>query len=747
MTMTLTAAGTIAGVAASASTVTYTIFGDEFGTTDSFKKLAQGQLPAAAATIYTVPGSTSSIVKSIVLDNTSGVSQLVSMFMDGTAATNRIGSFTIPAGGNATWTASGWSMHDTTGALLGTTALPAQANNTFTGNISGGSAPPVGLTQVQATALLNLATSTLPGTMSAAQFKKLLGYVDVVADWGFVGDGSTDNLAAWNTFKAGVAANSIVYFPAGTYNFSAEATLDQDKHLQFHGAGEFITTLRTTSTTANLINVTGTGGNAWYNTFTDLGFGSTVTKTAGALLAFTVAAAISCDIRRCAFNGHFIAIDFQGAQAGNVTVLDDLSIGTPAVNGRGVRINGNTINMVLVNSTINSGPNTFAVAGSANVEVNQSGAVQILGCDLIGGANSLLLNANQGGGTSIAAIYVTNTFFDQSNGSTVKITGANTTNRIKFMQCGIAAGGTGSTNAVEIAGTGSGAVGSATAMPAGISFVDCDVYYAPGGSTASGFLINGCQDVNIQNTRVAGFSGAGGAGIHVIPSNLNQTRVRINGCRIGPNSNLTINNLVGIQLDLGSSGLGALSITDNDLGGNGTAIVDNSTIAAGSYKNIANNFGALNGLNNSLPSAAGIAITATEQVVAQIAAPANSLKVGTTFRFMAVGTCAVTSTLIARIHIGTAGSVADAQILSSTSAAGVAGAFVLEGEAVITAVGAAATAAGEVRFSMATSTTVPTATFPATTNSTVANFISFGLASSATGHTVRAATLEIISPS
>lgn len=750
MTMTLTAAGTIAGVAASASTVTYTIFGDEVGTADSFKKLAQGQLPAAAATVYTVPGATQSIVKTIVLDNNGVTAQLVSMYIDGTAATNRIGSFTIPAGGNATWTAAGWAMHDTTGALLGTTALPPQANNTFTGNISGGVAPPVGLTQAQATALLNLATSTLQGAMSAAQFKKLLGYQDLVADWGFVGDDATDNLAAWNTMVAGVANNQILYCPMGTFRFSNEATLNQDKHLNFHGSGERTSVWKTTSATANLLNITGSGGNAWYNTFSDLGFSSSVTKTAGAMIGINVATAIGIDIDRVAIDNHFIGIDAQGAQAGNVSVWNNLAISAPAVNGRGIRINGSVINLVIQNSTINGVPNAGAIAGSANIEINQSGAVQVGFCDLIGAVNSVLLNANQGGGTSIAACYFTNTFFDQSGGSTVKVTGANTTNRIKFSQCGIAAGVIGQC-AFEVNGTGSGAVGTATAMPAGISLIDCDIYYAPGGNTTAGIKVNGCQDINIQNTRVAGFSGVGGVGIWVIPSSLNQTRVRINGCRIGPNSNLTINNTVGVQLDVGSSGIGALSITDNDIVGNGTPIIDNSTMSVGGSKIINNNAGAAAGLSAIATSGTTITTGATDTAVPgmQIYLPANAIKANTTIRWSRMDTVSATSTTIETMHVGTAGTTADATKISATSAAsGAAATVLIEGWITFNSVGATAAFVGGIRVTQAAlASALIVATVTGTVNTTVANYLTNSVSNgTANTRTIRSGTMEILSP-
>lgn len=66
--------------------------------TDTYKKLFQGQLPAVAAAQYTVPGATQAIIRSIVLVNTTGAPVVVSLFTDGSAASNKIlDTYSIPA--------------------------------------------------------------------------------------------------------------------------------------------------------------------------------------------------------------------------------------------------------------------------------------------------------------------------------------------------------------------------------------------------------------------------------------------------------------------------------------------------------------------------------------------------------------------------------------------------------------------------------------------------------------------------
>jgi len=128
MSLTLASANTIAGVAGSAASITYTIFGDEIlGATDAFKVLAQGQLPAAIATIYTVPAAPAeAIVKAIHLVNGTGSSVTAALRVNGTLATNAIlPPITILAGGFAIFADDGWRAYNDQGQLLSAGATGA----------------------------------------------------------------------------------------------------------------------------------------------------------------------------------------------------------------------------------------------------------------------------------------------------------------------------------------------------------------------------------------------------------------------------------------------------------------------------------------------------------------------------------------------------------------------------------------------------------------------------------------------
>jgi len=68
---------------------------------EAWKKLAQGQLPSTVGTIYTVPASTETIIKHIVLSNPTGSDRTAALWHDGTTdAFNILPPTTIVAG---TW--------------------------------------------------------------------------------------------------------------------------------------------------------------------------------------------------------------------------------------------------------------------------------------------------------------------------------------------------------------------------------------------------------------------------------------------------------------------------------------------------------------------------------------------------------------------------------------------------------------------------------------------------------------------
>lgn len=493
-----------------------------------------------------------------------------------------------------------------------------------------------------ATAQLNEATPSLKGLMAPLD-KRIVDslHYDAVADFGWVGNDSTDNLPMWNAMISAVPLGARIYFPAGTYRVSGELTIAVDKRLTFFGASRYASIIKTTSATANIFHKSVPG---WYDTWMDLGFQSSVTKTAGAAIRISSGNNVGMNVYRVWITGVFKGIEAIGSQSANLSVWADLDISQIPNGGRGVHINGDTINLMIHNATINAG----AATTSACCEINQSGAVQVTACDWIQGTNVVLINATAGAGPQ--ACYFTNCFFDQPQQSVIKIMGTQTANRIKFTQCGIATGAAGGAfYGIEITGQGAGAVGTATAKPAGISIVDCDIYHQAGNGTGAGIYVNAVQDVNIQNTRVTGWGGAGGCGIRATPGAGNITTVRVNGCIIGPNSNLTVVNSTGIILDAGN--FQRISITDNGIYGWTVAgIADSSTTTYTNQKNIADNDGASLISGTVVTRTTTISVANTETEVLGFTVGANILKPGIVLRFQLSGIQSNTTTASTSIH-------------------------------------------------------------------------------------------------
>lgn len=114
----LEAAQTLRGLAANATSITYTIEGMEYsGGVEVYKVLAQGQLAASVGTLYTVPASTETIIKTISLVNANSNKRAGIQFMiGGTGNVNKItGLFSMPGLSQAVYNENGWSFMTLTG--------------------------------------------------------------------------------------------------------------------------------------------------------------------------------------------------------------------------------------------------------------------------------------------------------------------------------------------------------------------------------------------------------------------------------------------------------------------------------------------------------------------------------------------------------------------------------------------------------------------------------------------------------
>lgn len=100
--------------------------------TDTYGVLSQTQLPNAAAAQYTVPGATQAIVGSIILVNTDSAPRVVSLFVNGSAAANKIlDTYTIPA--NTRISINDVMTLNATNTIWGVADVAAKVTMTVTG--------------------------------------------------------------------------------------------------------------------------------------------------------------------------------------------------------------------------------------------------------------------------------------------------------------------------------------------------------------------------------------------------------------------------------------------------------------------------------------------------------------------------------------------------------------------------------------------------------------------------------------
>ncbi len=120
----LAAGNSLQGLAGTASAVTYTVFGvvtPSPSGTPNYQVLAQGQLGASNAILYTAPATPGSSVFVTLIDlaNTTASSVAgVTLAVNGSAATASfqvLPGMTIAANGFVTWNSQGWRAHDING--------------------------------------------------------------------------------------------------------------------------------------------------------------------------------------------------------------------------------------------------------------------------------------------------------------------------------------------------------------------------------------------------------------------------------------------------------------------------------------------------------------------------------------------------------------------------------------------------------------------------------------------------------
>lgn len=473
----------------------------------------------------------------------------------------------------------------------------------------------------------------------------LSGWYDVTSYGVLASNSASANVTALNLLLATTApSGSVIYFPPGIYQFNAALTT-LAKPFIFQGVGGsrstggFATAYTeiqvTTNLSGNFITLSGSGL-SWYTEFHDLTFTTNAVQSAGACIA--TGNNVGTNFVNCAFQGvvpggtntttnWLNCIDYTGANGGNSAIVRECTFNE--FTGSGIVLNGSGSSLVVVNCVIQGqyGPTT-ASAAVAGINCRVVGALQLDNSDVLGAVNNLLVSPQSG--EVAASVYCTNTYFDSSSGSCIKITNVGATVRCKFESCSFTTN-TSSTgfSAVELSST-----FAYTASGQGIDFVNCNVLNTFGTTgTTNGFLISGTADFSILGCRIAGWTN----GIQVTPiATAGRTKPNIQNNTIGPCGGYPANT-TGVLLNAGSAAYGAILIADNMLQGNTTPVTDSSTATGATIttKAFVNNTGMSTG---SASLAAGVAITTTTKTqIVSIPIPANSLRVGTQFRVKVAG--------------------------------------------------------------------------------------------------------------
>lgn len=518
-------------------------------------------------------------------------------------------------------------------------------------------------------------------TWGAAPATGLTGWVDVTKFAGtpcLPANTAAQNITAINAIMAASPAGSTIYFPGGTYAFNAAWTMPAAKQFFFQGQGSGISGGNT------LLSWTSNVGATWivlasstfYYSFNNLTFISTgVTQTAGGVI--DVNGNSACNIQNCTFgslSGGFLNDIIIGTATGfgqsfNSAVIQNCVMS--GFKGRGIFSDSNTSSMVVTGCVIQGqfGPSTGAFGATtqalAGIQINAGGAFQINNCDILGAINNLLFSPTTG--EVNASVFCSDTYFDNSGGSCIKVTGAGASVRIRFDTCSFTTAGTNfsggagtSIHAVEIAGT---YAAFTTTAGQGVDFVNCNVLNTFGTTgTSNGFLITNAADFSITNCRIAGWFTAG---INVNPiATTGVTKPMISNNTIGPAGGYG-GNTTGIILNGGAAAYGNIMIVANNLAGNTLAFSDSSTVsvATGGAKVIAKNAGLVTARPANV-AATLIALTTTTQMdsLGGLPFPANA-RPGTTVRGTAFLTNAATAqTLTLRLLFGINNTSADTQI-------------------------------------------------------------------------------------
>ncbi len=489
-----------------------------------------------------------------------------------------------------------------------------------------------------------------------------------VRDYGAKGDGSTDDRAAIQSainaaVAAGVSGRGVdLYFPSGVYAYSGVLTV-VGNNVRLVGSGWQSTVLYGTFTTGDMIHLGNGSGHSGLS-ITDMSLWCSAARTTGSTV--NVDFASDTVLNRLVYNNYFTGVTVQGASLKVWITCCEFNNGHPA-DGIGINVvNGAGGDTYIYDSIWSNPPASKPLAG---IQIVQTGHTSIARCNVTSCVYGLYVVP--GNTQDVSYLFIDDTLFDSCSSAGAYFYASNATAaRIRSVEC-VNSWFSGSTAGPGILFNTAGG----TSVLDGVEFVGCRIL----NNNQNGVTLTAGNNIDFSDCMVCGNGQASSNTLDGIAIAANVNNVNVTDCTIGQAGTATNTQRYAINVAAGTSG--GLVFTDNDCNTNGT-------LGNWGYINVGAITGGGNVIENNSPcvpkcfgssalTASG-AINTSNTIISDTTAqrnrlPASALRVGTTLRFVASGTCtaSVANASTFRVYMGTLNTTSDTAVLTAavTSAA------------------------------------------------------------------------------